>query len=202
MHVGLPLGTIRRLSFRRRQQAHLRQSALTHPTQPTAARHMIQRAQTFRDLLSRTMAADRLDEQLWALVVTRAFGKPEAVRAWLRNDESRLLGGLDASLSLATTILPSWRIRLHSRAGLRPQTCCDRRGYPLGFVDGADPSLAKCAARLRALLAAFQQASSRGQLMSRDQLWRVINPAGFMNAGDVAAWARSAVARSFSRAGT
>src|SRR4051794_493899 len=108
------------------------------PTPSTTATPMNARAEVIADLLSQARGADRLDEHLWAHIVTRVFGQPEPALAWLHEDEIRLLGGLDASLCLARAMLPGWRIRLRTEAGRRPEACCDRPGYRPGYVNGAD----------------------------------------------------------------
>lgn len=160
---------------------------------------MIERAQIINDLLSQTLAADCLDERLWALIVTRSFGHPEPVRAWLRHDEARLLGSLEASMCLARTILPGWRIRLHSGARQRPKACCDRTGCRLGFVYGSDESLAVCAALLKAVLATSQRSSTRGQMVSREQLTRLFGRTQFKCNGQVALWLQRLAERCVSR---
>ena len=55
------------------------------------------RCEVISGLLARALDAQRLDDDLWALIVTRVFGQPAAANAWLREDDLRLLGGLDSS---------------------------------------------------------------------------------------------------------
>jgi hypothetical protein len=152
---------------------------------------MTQWAQIIADAPSRTLAVRRLDELLWAHIVTRSFGEQQAVLAWLREDEVRLLGGLDASLCLARTILPGWRIRLQVEAGQPPKACCDRPGYRLAYVEGADESLAVCAALLGALLAVAQRSATRVPLKPRARLWRLIDPGAFSLTGWPTSWFQS-----------
>jgi len=111
------------------------------------------RCEVLPGLIARTLEAQRLDEELWALIVTRLFGQPSPCIAWLQEDELRMLGDLDASLCLARTILPTWCVRLISHPGKRPIAYCERRGWWLGPSSAADEALAVCAALLRAVLA-------------------------------------------------
>lgn len=173
----------------------MRQRAFACSATPTMARQMSTRARTIEDLLARTLGADRLDEHLWAHVVTRVFEQPELVHAWLHEDEMRLLGGLDASLCLAKTVLPGWRLRLRIGTGQRPEACCDRPGYRLGFIAGADEPLAVCAALSNALLATYEKSPGRIVRLWREQLRRAVNPAGSLSSRGMTTWFRSLDAR-------
>lgn len=152
---------------------------------------MTRQAQVIADVLSQTIAAERLDEHLWAHIVTRVFGEKEAVLAWLREDELRLVGGLDASLCLARTILPGWRIRLETGHGQLPKACCDRPDYRLGHVEAADESLAVCAALLGAMLAIAEKNTCREPSVARAPLWRLIASAAFTPAAWATTWFRT-----------
>lgn len=123
------------------------------------------RREVISGLLAQTLDAERLDENLWALIVTRVFGQQGPAIAWLQEDDLRLLGGLDASMCLARTILPDWRTRLICRPGERPIAYCDRWGFWLGPSVAADEPLAICAALLRAVLAVTQSRSRRRRLI-------------------------------------
>ncbi|AWI91984.1 hypothetical protein C0214_27280 (plasmid) [Methylobacterium sp. DM1] len=104
------------------------------------------------ELLTRTAAAEQLDEDLWAMIVTRSFGHPDPAIRWLEEDELRLLGGLDACLALIRANLPGWRVRLVCNGKARPRASCDRWGHWPGPSEGATEGLALCAALLRGLL--------------------------------------------------
>ena len=122
------------------------------------------RREVISGLLAQTLDAQRLDEELWALIVTRVFGQPGPAISWLQEDDLRLLGGLDASMCLARTILPDWQIRLICRPGQRPIAYCDRWGFWLGPSVASDEPLAICAALLRAVLVVTQSRSRRRRL--------------------------------------
>lgn len=173
----------------------LLQRAYTRSVPPTMARQMNARARTIEDLLAQTLVADRLDEHLWAHIVTRVLEQPESVHDWLREDEMRLLGGLDATFCLAKTVLPGWRLRLRAGTGERPEACCDRPGYRLGFMAGADEPLAVCAALSNAILATLEKSPGRVVRLWREQLRRAVNPAGSLPCGGMASWFRSLAAR-------
>lgn len=117
------------------------------------------RCEVISGLLARALDAQRLDDDLWALIVTRVFGQPAAANAWLREDDLRLLGGLDSSICLARAVLPNWRLRILCRPGVRPVAYCDRWGCWPGPSTAADEPLAVCAALLRALLAEARHTS-------------------------------------------
>lgn len=110
------------------------------------------RHKVISELLTRTAAAGQLDEDLWAMIVTRSFGHPAAAIQWLKEDELRLLGGLDACLALIRANLPGWRVRLVCRDKARPRASCDRWGHWPGPSEGATEGLALCTALLRGLL--------------------------------------------------
>lgn len=111
------------------------------------------RIEILSGLLTRTLDAHRLDDELWASIVTRVFGHAAPANAWLREEDLRLLGSLDSSMCLARTVLPNWRLRLICRPKGRPVAYCDRWGCWLGPSTAEDEPLAVCAALLRAVLA-------------------------------------------------
>lgn len=121
------------------------------------------RVEILSGLLARILDADRLDDELWALIVTRVFGHTAPANAWLQEDELRLLGGLDSSICLARTVLPDWRLRLICRPGGRPVAYCDRWGCWPGPSTAADEPLAVCAALLRAVLVEARHTLRRRQ---------------------------------------
>lgn len=65
------------------------------------------RIEILSGLLARTLDAHQLDDELWALIVTRVFGHAAPANAWLREDDLRLLGSLDSSMCL---LEPSFQI--------------------------------------------------------------------------------------------
>lgn len=117
------------------------------------------RLEVVSGLLPRILHAQQLDDELWALIVTRVFGHPAPANAWLQGDDLRLLGSLDSSMCLARTVLPSWRLRLICRPGEHPVAYCDRWGCWPGPSTAADEPLAICAALIRAVLAEARQVS-------------------------------------------
>jgi hypothetical protein len=131
------------------------------PSEVSADAQLERRLETISGLLARTLDAHRLDDELWALIVTRVFGQAAPANAWLREDDLRLLGGLDSSMCLARTVLPGWRLRLICRPGERAVAYCDRWGCWPGPSMAADAPLAVCAALLRAVLAEARHTSKR-----------------------------------------
>lgn len=123
---------------------------LTRPSPPRSDAE--DRHRVISELLSRTAAAEQLDEHLWAMIVTRSFGDPDPAIQWLQEDELRLLGGLDACLALIGAILPGWRVRLVCSDKARPRASCDRWGHWPGPSEGTTAGLALCTALLRGLL--------------------------------------------------